>query len=331
MARFRRRPRGPGRRGTEQEVSTHWHSGDVPPRPDHDVEIGPELVRRLLRRQQPDLASRPLVVAASGWDNVTVRVGDDLAARLPRRRAAATLILHEQRWLPELAARLPLPVPVPQHLGRPDEGYPYAWSVVPWLDGVPAVTDAGAFAEVDAEEVARSLASFLVALHVPSPDAAPANPVRGIPLAARAAIDARHAVGAGVRLDRDDLDDLLAAIGEGRAAPSWPSAPRWIHGDLHPGNLLLAEGRLAAVLDFGDLTAGDPATDLAVTWMLLPADARSAFWDAYTDLSGHHDRHLKVRARGWAASLALAFLANSDNDPMVAAIGTRTADGVTSR
>lgn len=294
----------------------------MPPRPFHDVEITPDLVRGLLRRQHPDLADRPVVVAASGWDNVTVRLGDDLAARLPRRRAAAALILHEQRWLPDLAPRLPVPVPVPVRLGRPDTGYPYAWSLVPWRDGVPAVADDGTPATLDVERIARSVAEFLASLHIPAPPGAPANPVRGVPLAARSALDDRNAA---LVSDHHDVTDLVMALDGGRSAPPWREAPRWLHGDLHPGNLLLAEGRLASVLDFGDLTAGDPATDLAIAWMLLPAHARRVLWDDYSERSGQVDPALWARARGWAASLALAFLAHSEDDPRIEAIGARTA------
>src|SRR5216683_1017313 len=103
--------------------------------PAAEVEVSPDLVRRLLATQQPDLAHLPVEVMANGWDNVMYRVGDQLVARLPRREVAARLLMHEQQWLPVLQPRLPLPVPAPVRAGQPSLGYPWPWSVVPFLPG----------------------------------------------------------------------------------------------------------------------------------------------------------------------------------------------------
>ena len=113
------------------------------------------------------------------------------------------------------------------------------------------------------------------------------------------------------------------------ATPAWGRAPVWLHGDLHPANILVHRGRISGVIDFGDITAGDPATDLSVAWMLLPADCRGAFRDAYRAASGHADGDdLWARARGWALALSLACLANSADNPLIAAIGRHTIDAV---
>src|SRR3984957_6125130 len=112
--------------------------------PAADVEVSADLVRRLLAAQPPDLARLPVEFLANGWDNELYRVGDELVARLPRRAPGAQIIKNEQRWLPGLAARLPLPVPYPERTGVPGCGYPYSWSVVPYLPGVPAA-QAGSF------------------------------------------------------------------------------------------------------------------------------------------------------------------------------------------
>ena len=150
--------------------------------PAADVEVSADLVRRLLADQHPDLARLPVEFLANGWDNELYRVGDGLVARLPRRALGAQIITNEQRWLPGLAARLPLPIPSPERTGVPACGYPYSWSVVPYLPGVPAA-QASSF---DPAAAAAAVGGFLGALHVPAPADAPANPFRGVPLAERA-------------------------------------------------------------------------------------------------------------------------------------------------
>jgi aminoglycoside phosphotransferase (APT) family kinase protein len=318
------------------------------PRPAAEVEVTADLVRRLLAEQHPDLAGRPLVPLASGWDNVLYRlrpapaggsagppagaepadptggpratgadppfpVDGDLVVRLPRRALSAPLVLHEQRWLAELAPRLPVPVPVPLRVGRPADGYPWSWSVCPWLDGTPAIQEP----PLDAQAVAGALGRFLRALHHPAPPTAPRNPYRGTPLGAR---------DDGVRQRVAQLDDVLdapavlACWAELMAAPPWAGPPLWVHGDLHPGNVLVRDGRLSAVIDFGDLTAGDPATDLAVAWSLLPAAARPALRAA----AGPVADATWTRARGWALALGLAYLAGSSDDAAMTAMGRRT-------
>ncbi|MDQ1465634.1 MAG: hypothetical protein QOH10_49, partial [Actinomycetota bacterium] len=147
--------------------------------PAAEVAIDDGLVRRLLTEQLPDLRGLPLVRLAEGWDNVIFRLGDELTVRLPRRRLAAELVEHEQRWLPELAPKLPLAIPAPVGIGRPGPGYPWAWSVCPWLPGAVAQQ----VAPDDPFDAATRLGRFLAALHEPAPPDAPANPFRGVPLA----------------------------------------------------------------------------------------------------------------------------------------------------
>lgn len=303
-------------------------------RPAADVDVTAGLVRTLLREQHPDLADLPLEPVASGWDNVVFRLGADLAVRLPRRAAAAALIRNEQRWLPALAARLPVPVPVPVRVGNPGAGYPWSWTVVPWLAGEPAaavraVGGAGPEAEPEAD-LAADLADVVVALHVAAPAGAPVNPVRGV------ALDTRHdavirRIGDGVL---DGLDPggfgpcsfdpyrVLALWDRLRAVPRWQGPAIWLHGDLHPANLLLRGTRLSAVLDFGDLTAGDPATDLAAAWLCFDAPGRAVFVERVTARCGS-DAATWERARGWALNMATAMLAARDDDPVLAAVGRR--------
>ena len=286
--------------------------------PAAEIAVDEALVRALLQAQHPDLARWPLRRLANGWDNVLFRLGDELVVRLPRRELAVPLVAHEQRWLPELAPRLPLPVPVPVRVGRPGAGYPWPWSVCAWMPGESALvappTDPGATAD--------TLGRFLAALHVPAPADAPHNPFRGIPLADRQVrtLDALERLG-----DAVDGPRLRALWHELAATPVWSGPPVWVHGDTHPGNLVVHEGRLSAVVDFGDLCSGDPASDLAVAWMLLPHEHHDAF-RAAAGAGGDDD--LWTRARAWALALGLVLRADSADNPPYLALGTRTLAAV---
>jgi aminoglycoside phosphotransferase (APT) family kinase protein len=285
--------------------------------PAAEVEISAELVRRLLAAQHPDLARLPVEFLANGWDNELYRVGDRLIARLPRRALGAQIITNEQRWLPGLASRLPLPIPSPERTGVPACGYPYSWSVVPYLPGVPAA-EAGSF---DPAVAAAAVGGFLGALHAPAPPDAPANPFRGVPLAERAA-----SVAANLALIGGQVDENAVRRGwdAALAAPGYDGPPVWLHGDLHPLNILVNDGQVSGVIDFGDITAGDPASDLSVAWMLLDPDAHASYWRAYQAAGGRGDDALRARARGWALNLAIVFLAHSDDNPVLRDIGHRT-------
>jgi aminoglycoside phosphotransferase (APT) family kinase protein len=286
--------------------------------PAAEVVVSADLVGRLLASQHPDLASLPVEVMANGWDNLMCRLGDDLVVRLPRRAAAASLVEHEQRWLPALAPRLPLPVPAPVRVGRPEHGYPWAWSIVPYLPGRVAAKSPPA----DAAEAATSMALFLAALHVPATHDAPPNPVRGIPLKDRADSDLRNLSVLGGGVDRASVLPVWEAALQ---APAWIGPGLWLHGDLHPANILVHRGQLSGVIDFGDITAGDPACDLSVAWMLLPVASHHVFRDAYAAASpAAVGEGLWARARGWALVLALVFLAHSADNPLLARIGERT-------
>lgn len=282
-------------------------------RPAAEIAVDEALVARLLADQHPDLATLPLRLVASGWDNVMLRLGEHLAVRVPRRAAAADLIRHEQRWLPVLAARLPVATPVPLRHGEPTAYFPWAWSVARWLPG----TTAAVLAARERRFLAEPLAAFVVALHRPAPGAAPPNPVRGVPLRLRH--DAvRLRLGSGLV---PHADRVAALWDELSSTPGWTGPPLWLHGDLHPANLVVRDGGLVAVVDFGDLTAGDPATDLATAWLTLDAAGRAVFTGA---LAGVYDHATWCRARGWALSLATALLAHSDDVPLLRAVGEHT-------
>jgi aminoglycoside phosphotransferase (APT) family kinase protein len=275
--------------------------------PAAEVEIDAELVAKLLTAQHPELAGRPLTLVANGWDNAIFRLGDDLCVRLPRRQAAVELIRNESRWLPMLAPRVPVPIPVPVRQGVPGQGYPWPWSVCRWIDGVVA-------SDVPPPQrggLAADLAAFFRALHVPAPAEAPRNPVRGVPLIERSSAfyERLHAVA--------HARELTAMWEELVAVPRWQGPPVWVHGDPHPANLLIGSSGLAAVLDFGDLTAGDPATDLAAGWFVFDEPGRRSFREHLGDV----DDDTWERARGWALNVGTAIVAHTDDNPRMAEVG----------
>jgi len=215
-----------------------------------------------------------------------------------------------------------LPIPVPVRVGFPGCGYPWHWSVVPWLDGTPGVEAIG-----DATILARDLGTFLGALHRPAPRDAPSNPWRGVPLRQRtpALVDGLARIGG-----RVDTQAIRRAWDRLVEASPWTSAPVWIHGDLHPDNLLFRQGRLSAVLDFGDLTAGDPATDLAVAWMACSASTRATFREAAQNSVSTITEDTWTRAQGWALALGVAYLAQSRGDSRLEALGVATIEAILS-
>jgi aminoglycoside phosphotransferase (APT) family kinase protein len=276
------------------------------------VEVDDTIVRGLLQDQQPHLGGLPLARVANGWDNATFRLGDHLAVRLPRRAEAVPLILHEQHYLPAIALRSPVAVPVPVHAGRPTSDFPWPWSIVRWVPGA-AAADAG---PADRGPAAEALADFLQSLHMPAEAGVPVNPFRGVPL------KDRHAAVADRLGDRERYP-RAAALGEvwaqACAARAWDGPAMMLHGDLHPGNILLADGgSLAGVIDFGDVGAGDPAVDFAVAWLMFDAGARHRFMGAF---GAAVDADTWLRARGWALILSTALLSNSDDNPRMHAVG----------
>jgi aminoglycoside phosphotransferase (APT) family kinase protein len=291
----------------------------IAPRPPAEVAIDDALVRALLAEQHRDLAHLPLVEVDEGWDNKLFRLGDDLVVRVPRRASSAALIEHEQRWLPVLSQRLPLSVPVPQRVGRASPLFPWPWSVTAWFSGQTALVTP----LQNSTAAAVALGQFLSALHQPAPDAAPRNPWRGVPLAARETSFRQYLEQAkGLVAGADVLDLWERAL----STPAWTGPATWIHGDLHPGNLIVDRDRLSAVIDFSDLAAGDPAVDLSVAWILLPTRVRSIFRACARDRLAPVDDDTWMRARGWALALGLAYLANSRQDESLGALGKTTID-----
>jgi hypothetical protein len=202
--------------------------------------------------------------------------------------------------------------------------------VVPFLAGAPAIDSP----PLDLEAAAVAIGGFLGALHVPAPPDAPVNPFRGVPLAERAA-----AFEANLDLISGDgavsPAALLPVWEAALAAPVHDGAPLWLHGDLHPANILVDGGWVSGVIDFGDITSGDPATDLAVAWLLLPLSSRGAFRAAYAAAGGARNGAdgdaLWLRARGWALHFAVVYLAHAADNPPLLAVGRRTLQRIARR
>jgi aminoglycoside phosphotransferase (APT) family kinase protein len=282
-------------------------------RPEADVPIDSQLVRRLVAAQFPPWAGLPVApVESAGWDNTIFRLGSDLAVRLPRRRVSAEHVSSEHQWLPILAPRLPLRVPVPLGQGVPGAGYPWRWTVCPWLTGELAALTAVA----DLDRAATSLAGFISALQAIDPAGGSAHRFRGVCLAAR---DDNTRACAAVLQHSLDVGPLLRVWEAALAVPAWAGQPVWIHGDLHPANLLVENHELSAVIDFGLLGVGDPACDLMVAWTYLPADSRPAFRSALAV-----DDATWCRGRGWALQFGIRAAAYSADNPVLGDIGRYT-------
>jgi aminoglycoside phosphotransferase (APT) family kinase protein len=263
-----------------------------------EIDTDAALVRRLLNRQFPQWAELPVTLVPSyGTDHDIYRLGEHLGVRLPRIGWAASQAAKEAEWLPRLAPHLPLAVPVPVALGQPDESYPFGWAVHQWLPGEN--TD-GTLRDLD--RAAVDLAGFVTALRAADTTGAPARlpGTRGGPLAERDDGVRRALVELG---DRIDGAAALRSWEQSLAAPVWDGPEVWVHGDLLPGNLLVVDGRLSAVIDYGGLNVGDPACDLQPAWNLFTDDSRRTF---LAELKA--DDTMRLRGRGWALSQALIAL-----------------------
>ncbi len=287
-----------------------------------EVDIDSTLVSWLLAAQFPRWAALPIEpIHSAGTDNAIYRLGDDMSVRLPRIEGATGQVDKEQRWLPILAPHLPLAIPNPLAKGIPGEGYLWHWSVYQWLEGENATIGH----ITDADQAARDLAQFIAALQRIDPTGGPYpgahNFFRGAPLSTRDA-ETRAAIAS--------LDGLLDTDAVTRAwdialqAPAWHGPPVWIHGDLSPLNLLVQQGRLSAVIDFGGLGVGDPACDLQIVWNFLSTETRNIF---RAELSV--DDATWVRGRGWALSIGLIALPYyQSTNPVLAGIARRAIDEV---
>jgi len=287
-----------------------------------EIFIDAAQVRRLLDAQFPHWAGLPIApVRSNGTDNAIYRLGADMAVRMPRRPGAISQVDREARWLPFLAPHLPLAIPVPLATGMPGEDYPWRWAVCPWVEGENPDPER----LVDPHAFASDLARFILALRAIDARGAPRpgaeNFGRGGPLALRDEA-VRHALAkVGDMLDAGAAASLWDA--DKHAAP-WDGPPLWIHGDLNVGNLLVVNGRLSGVIDFGCLAAGDPACELLAAWFLFDADARATFRRVLDP-----DDDSWARGSGWALSMTLIGLAYyRETNPVLVANALRAVEAI---
>ncbi|SCE69121.1 Predicted kinase, aminoglycoside phosphotransferase (APT) family [Micromonospora matsumotoense] len=297
-------------------------SNDIPdlgPLPTR-IAVDVDQVRRLVASQFPHWADLPVErVANGGWDNCTFHLGPGMSVRLPSAWEYTQAVDKEHTWLPVLAPRLPLPIPTPLARGEPGEGYPYPWSVYRWLDGETARVDRIA----DPVRFALDLAEFIVALQAvdaaDGPRPGQHNWYRGGTLRTYDGQAGRGLIALDGRVDVD----LASEIWKCALDAPWDGTERWFHGDIAPGNLLLGNGQLAAIIDFGTCGVGDPSGDLAVAWTLLTADGRRVLRERLSV-----DDATWARGRGWALWKTLVNYANAPDESEAAAISRRILDEI---
>ena len=302
--------------------------------PAAEVEITVDLIRTLLAAQFPDLAALPLTLVANGWDNTIHRLGDDLAVRMPRRQLGADLV----------DARAPLASRVGGSVADPDPGTRPRRATL-----APAIRGRGASARGSRArwqptpswpmptDEARRLGAFLAALHQPAPADAPCNEFRrGAPIAEfvprietnLATLEAAATpVRAGSVPARTRLNAVRGRLAELSDVEEWDGPALWVHGDLHSANMIVAGGEISAILDFGDVTSGDPAVDLAVAWMLFDGSDRSVFRAAAGSTRPIDDATWQ-RGQLWALHFALLYLLHSADNPRFERMGTALLQAV---
>ncbi len=276
-------------------------------------------MRALFTEQFPELTDLPIRRLGEGFDNHLYQLGDRLVARVPRRARGVEPLENELRFLAQAASHVTLLTPLPILPGAPSPNYEWPWMIASFIEGVSGneVDDDALFGS------ASALASFLRELHVRAPDDAPMNPWRSVPLAQRA-LDLDTRLGA----LRSDLDTALASALFARACavPSRDAPATWLHGDMHPGNLIYRDRHLVGVVDFGDLCAGDPATDLAGGLLTLPYDALETFFGDY----GVDDDATLARTIGWTIVFATMMISlGRESHPAYMRVGRRALGNAT--
>ena len=277
-----------------------------------NVEINTDLVKKLIKNQFPQWANLPVhPVKYSGWDNRTFRLGDWWSVRLPSHERYAVQVAKEHRWLPVFSHFLQIPIPKPVAIGRSSEDYPLPWSIYLWIEGESAAHTR----PNKMEQFAHTLGTFILDLHqvpiIGGPLAGDHNFHRGGDLNVYHAETMQTIASLGEEID----GDLASEIWHTALQSAWQQTPVWVHGDIAASNLLISEGELSAVIDFGCMGVGDPACDLTIAWTYLDDSARETFRETI-DL----DEDTWARARGWALWKALITLEEwNDTDPVKAA------------
>jgi len=266
-------------------------------------DISTSVVACLLETQFPEWAGLPIApVELAGWDNITFRLGEDMSVRLPSGHPYCAQVAKEHQWLPVLGQHLPVAIPQPLAIGVPGCGFPWPWSVYRWLPGAYATVDRIA----DLISFARSVGDFLMALHAIDPTGGPPagqdSQFRGGPLTVWDPWTRETIACLAGEVDAGAASEVWEAA----LAATWAGPPMWFHGDVSASNLLVLDGRLSAVIDFGCSGVGDPACDLAIAWTFFGTEARKAFQESVP-----LDAAAWERGRGWALWKALTTYAEA--------------------
>jgi aminoglycoside phosphotransferase (APT) family kinase protein len=271
------------------------------------IEIQKELVEHLIATQFPKWKHLHIdQILPGGWDNRTFRLGEEMIIRLPSSKEYSEQVEKEQKWLPTLSPLLPLSIPKPIEIGSPSKEYPWKWSIYTYLKGEPASS-----AHIDNMcDFADTLSNFLKALHSinasKGPPPGPHNFYRG----GRLSFYDKETKDAIFRLKDRINADLATKLWDSALKTSWNAPPVWVHGDISHGNLLLENGKLSSVIDFGMLGIGDPACDLSISWTFFEGRSRKVFRSGML-----LDRDTWIRAMGWTLWKALIVAVNgSIND-----------------
>ncbi len=264
--------------------------------PKAEIKIDQSLVQNLVATQFPTLANLPVTFLDAGWDNENYRLGDKYIIRLPRRKIAIDLLANEIKWLPKLQKKLPIAIPAPVFVGQPDSTYPWQWTIIPWVDGQSANL------EILADSAALQLVNFLKILHHESAENAPINLTRGISLLDKA--DGLKERMTRLKGKTDLITGKIENLFAQALATPFPPKPYLLHGDLHPRNIIASKGKLTAIIDWGDITSGDVATDLASLWMLF--DKKTVRQEALNVYGASPE--LIQRTIGWAIFFGVILL-----------------------
>ncbi|CDZ79307.1 hypothetical protein BN59_03625 [Legionella massiliensis] len=255
------------------------------------MEINTTLAKKLVATQFPQwqtLTVQP--VKQSGWDNRTFHLGEEMTIRLPSAEDYAPQIVKEFHWLPILAKDLACQITTPLALGKPCEDYPWHWSINRWIKGETISVSS----VQDLNQLAKALGGFLADLQkidsTGGPIAGAHNFHRGGALSVYDD-EMRQAL---AKIENQKEQSLVKQLWTKAISSSWETKPVWVHGDIAIGNLLVQDGKLCAVIDFGQLAIGDPACDLAIAWNLFSDESRQVFQTALS-----LDRATWVRAMGW--------------------------------
>ena len=271
---------------------------------DDDININVNLVQQLVSSQFPDWSDLTITeVHPNGWDNRTFRLGDRMSVRLPSAERYSLQVDKEQKWLPILSEKLPLPIPIPLAKGEPNHKYPYNWSIYEWIDGDTATSER----IDDMSKFATALGGFLVDLRRinTSGGPCPGPGHRGGDLNVK---NDQTQQAIEILKSKSNLDtELLAELWDAAVASKWVNPPVWIHGDVSSGNILVKDGEITAVIDFGSAAIGDPACDLSIAWTMFDKDRRDAF-RIRMDL----DDDTWARGRGWTLWKSLITLSGID-------------------